>query len=415
MHPMTEDSIEKKIFHAYSLEDAQNCLREYFPITLKSILLVCIVYIRIFFQNILISAIRRIVFKTFTAKSQPNEIAIYTQGILGDHIVVLPALALLRERFPRAEITVIAFCGDQINDLLSASGFVDKVIALDTHPVMRHGLSFRLDKRLSGVTCDLFVDLAPYGNRGWMGSVLREIICAKYLKARFAIGFRVSTWRGPRMLHKIQHLFQVNEPRRPGHVLRELGMSTIEKGDLLPANVQTMEAWKKKLTDHFGVIGSLTVMVPGGNLSVNRWPVERFQRVAVWLEMHRKAQVVILGTASERTLGDVIAAGSQQALNLAGETTVLDIFEILRLAKICVTNDTGTMHAASLIGTPTLAIFGTRQPPHLWFPLGNTTRAIFCMTECSLCHDDGCSEKSCLNSIEDNHVIEAVSQMPLKR
>jgi ADP-heptose:LPS heptosyltransferase len=336
------------------------------------------IYIRIFFQNLLISAIRKIAFQTFD-RSSIKKIVTYTQGILGDHIVVLPALAALKKRFPNAELIVITFCGKQINDLFSSVGFVDRVIYLDNHPVIRDGLSFRLDKQLCGVTCDLFVDLSPYGNRGWMGAVLREVICASYLKARFAIGFRVSTWRGPHLLNKIQHLFQVNEPRRPRQVLLEMGISAFEEGDLLPSNPHIKKTLQKKLIDHFGEIDSLAVIVPGGNLSVQRWPTERFQSVAVWLEKDRNAQVVILGTESERMLGEVVTIGTQKALNLSGKTTILELFEILRLAKICITNDTGTMHAASLIGIPTLAIFGTRLSPHLWFPFGDATRAIFCL------------------------------------
>jgi ADP-heptose:LPS heptosyltransferase len=408
---MKEDSIKKKICHASSIEDIRNCLKEHFPISLKIILLICMTYIRIFFQNLLISAIRKIAFKTYTNNSSIKKIVTYTQGILGDHIVVLPALAALKERFPHAELILITFCGKQINELFSSVGFVDRVICMDNHPVIRDGLSFRLDTQLSGVTCDLFVDLSPYGNRGWMGAVLREVICARYLKARFAIGFRVSTWRGPRLLNRVQHLFQFNEPRRPRQVLLELGISAFEERDLLPSDQHIKEALQKKLIEHFGGIDSLAVIVPGGNLSVQRWPAERFQSVAVWLEKHRKAQVVILGTEAERMLGEVVTIGTKSAFNLAGKTTIQEVFEILRLAKICVTNDTGTMHAASSIGIPTLAIFGTRLSPHLWFPFGDATRAIFCLIECSLCHEDNCTRKNCLNFIEDKEVIEILSQI----
>jgi ADP-heptose:LPS heptosyltransferase len=57
------------------------------------------------------------------------------------------------------------------------------------------------------------------------------------------------------------------------------------------------------------------------------------------------------------------------ATNLAGKTSLAELFGELQRCQLLLTNDTGTMHLAAHLGVPTVAIFGSTEPA-LTGPLG---------------------------------------------
>ncbi|MGA7161092.1 MAG: glycosyltransferase family 9 protein, partial [Bacteroidota bacterium] len=98
-------------------------------------------------------------------------------------------------------------------------------------------------------------------------------------------------------------------------------------------------------------------------------------------------------------------------VNIAGETTIQELIELLRIAKICITNDTGTMHVAAVLQVPTVAIFNSKLPPTWWFPDNNQVVQIFSNTDCSLCDTFNCETRECLMNIRVDHVENAVVEL----
>ena len=94
---------------------------------------------------------------------------------------------------------------------------------------------------------------------------------------------------------------------------------------------------------------------------------------------------------------------SGRAVNLAGETSMLELIELLRMSALCVTNDTGTMHVAALLQTPMVAIFGTRISPTHWFPNSRNARVLFSFVASSYSFsDEGTADESILRiQVED--------------
>jgi heptosyltransferase II len=107
----------------------------------------------------------------------------------------------------------------------------------------------------------------------------------------------------------------------------------------------------------------------------------------------------------------VVRQGDGLLTDLTGETNIQELIELLRMAKGCVTNDTGTMHLAAMIGVPTVAIFGMRIAPTWWFPNSDKIISIFAITECSYCYNDYCESKDCLNNIEVDHVTQSLREL----
>lgn len=115
--------------------------------------------------------------------------------------------------------------------------------------------------------------------------------------------------------------------------------------------------WRERLRGGGPVVG----LFPGANAPARRWPVARFVELAGRLAGDG-AQIVTLGGAGEVGLTAQVAAGATGALDAGGETDVVGLAALLSLCDLVVTNDTGPMHLASAVGTPTVTLWGPSDP-----------------------------------------------------
>lgn len=92
------------------------------------------------------------------------------------------------------------------------------------------------------------------------------------------------------------------------------------------------------------------------------WPLEHFTRLAEFFVSRIRARVLLLGTKAERDLGERLRAALPPALrervvNLQGETGLEELAGQLRQTHLLISGDTGTLHLATALGVPCLALF----------------------------------------------------------
>jgi ADP-heptose:LPS heptosyltransferase len=116
----------------------------------------------------------------------------------------------------------------------------------------------------------------------------------------------------------------------------------------------------------FGLFGSYAILIPSGSASrpYKRWPPDSFIALARILSK-QKITPVFLGTESERNFIETIASECQGARNLAGETSLLDLFSLSFGAKVAVGNDTGPMHIMASTGCSSVILFSNDSDPLL--------------------------------------------------
>src|SRR4030042_1204211 len=157
---------------------------------------------------------------------------------------------------------------------------------------------------------------------------------------------------------------------------------------------------------------SLFIVNPGAKFEVQCWPPEKFTETTKWIKEKYGAAVVLTGIAPERNIAETIRENSgDSVINLAGETTISELVELLRCAKACITNDTGTMHVAAMVGIPTVAIFTSRFSPTHWLPKGGKVISIFSPLDCQNCYDDFCETRECLKAISVEDVTIALEEV----
>ncbi|MDE2573431.1 MAG: glycosyltransferase family 9 protein [bacterium] len=160
--------------------------------------------------------------------------------------------------------------------------------------------------------------------------------------------------------------------------------------------------------------GGYVVLHPTRGLELNgrRWPVETLAAVATRLRERFSLPVILSGTVSDRPIAEAIAAASG-ACSLAGETSFSELAALLEGARLCVAVDSGPMHVAACLGTPTVGIFALQSDePQRWAPLGPRTAVVGPVYPCPTAHrKETCPDFACLRQLEPQRVIAAAEAL----
>jgi heptosyltransferase-2 len=152
-------------------------------------------------------------------------------------------------------------------------------------------------------------------------------------------------------------------------------------------------------------------LCPGAEYGpAKRWLPERFAETALTIAAQRPVQWILFGTATDAECGAVIANSlGHQCVNRIGQTTLDQLIAELGECALLLTNDTGTMHVATLIGVPVVAVFGSTEP-FLTGPLGKGRHVIRHQVECSPCFLRECPiDFRCMKAVSVAEVVAAVS------
>jgi len=141
-----------------------------------------------------------------------------------------------------------------------------------------------------------------------------------------------------------------------------------------------------------------------------RWPARHFAALARKLAAEGYA-VWLIGSGNERGIGEEIAAASEgTATNFCGRTDLASAIDLLSVAAVVVTNDSGLMHVASGVGCKVVALYGSSSPEHTP-PMSSNARMIKTGIECSPCFKRECplGHFKCMNELLPERVLEEIA------
>lgn len=106
------------------------------------------------------------------------------------------------------------------------------------------------------------------------------------------------------------------------------------------------------------------VLNPSAGKPNKMWPAERFGELANRLHAETGVRCFITGAPADQPLAERVlsAINGPHVVNLTGRTNLNQLAALLRRATLFVGGDTGPMHIAQAVGTPTLALFGPTNP-----------------------------------------------------
>jgi heptosyltransferase-2 len=154
-------------------------------------------------------------------------------------------------------------------------------------------------------------------------------------------------------------------------------------------------------------------LAPGSVGSGKRWT---YYPEAARLLTQKGLDVWVVGGPSEKALAaEIVAAGGSRVRDLTG-TDLRNGILAMAAAAVAVSNDSGLMHVAAALGTPTMGIFGPTDP-YLGGPLNDLAATIQTKTAvpCQPCHRPICTmnDHRCMREIPASEVA-AIAERVLR-
>jgi heptosyltransferase II len=150
---------------------------------------------------------------------------------------------------------------------------------------------------------------------------------------------------------------------------------------------------------------------PGSVGASKRWT---YYPQAARLLADQGFDVWVIGGPGEKALAaEIVAAGGQRVRDMTG-TDLRNGILAMAAAKVAVSNDSGLMHIAAALGTPTIGIFGPTSPYH-WAPLNGLAATVQTKTDvpCQPCHRPVCkmNDHRCMRDIPAADVVATIRRV----
>jgi len=146
----------------------------------------------------------------------------------------------------------------------------------------------------------------------------------------------------------------------------------------------------------------LVGLFPGANAPARRWPIERFGALAGALA-DRGWKLVVMGGEGERAATARVAEAAPGAVDAGGRTGLGDLAALLSVCDLVVTNDTGPMHLAGAVGTPTVSLWGPSNPTEVCQTGSPDARVTGPDLPCKPCYRNHCARRGAGTLLADAH------------
>ena len=337
--------------------------------------------------NFLLTKYRRGIYlppETTPPNLKPFRILIRGSNWLGDSVISAAAVRAIKRGRPDAHITVAAPA--KIAPVWKLVAEVDEVLAIPGPSLP--GTVGMLRQREYFDVAVLFPNSLRSALEAWLAGIPRRVGFRGHCRS-WLLNQVVSERNSPGPIeHQVHHYLRI---------ARHLGASPAE---VLHAG-----------TSQAAAPGSPKIGLCAGAEygPAKRWLPERFAEVANAVAEQHSAEWILFGTKADAAIGEIIMAQlGDKCVNRIGETSLEELIAELRECRLLLTNDTGTMHLATLLGVPVVAVFGSTEDC-LTGPLGEGNVVVRHHVECSPCFLRECPlDFRCMKAVTTEEVTEAV-------
>lgn len=326
--------------------------------------------------------------KSRAVPEDPRVIGCLITTAIGDTILNMAAIQLLRKRYPKARL--VGFCSDGNRSIAAMVSAFDEVVPIPvTSPVAAV-------RKLRGFgPIDIWIDFGPWPRI--------NAIYSHFSRSALKIGFRAEG--------QFRHYAYDRVARH------DLGRHEVENylALLAPLGIQGKERPRLQAEAGAPMPNAIVAHVfPGGSRHYLKvWPESH------WLELFdglaRKGyEIYLTGSLADRPKLERLAAksGSADSLRIvAGTHSLRETANLISRSAATISVDTGVLHLASALGADLVALHGPTSPKR-WGALNENAVSLVSGLTCSPCvsigYEKGCGVNRCMQAISPERVLAAL-------
>jgi ADP-heptose:LPS heptosyltransferase len=303
--------------------------------------------------------------QVFVKKNDQKSILIVLASKIGDFILFSPSLRYIKEAYPGYSLSVVT--DKNVSALIKAFPEIDEFIPLDTkkfqlNPFYAMKISWKLRKKGFSVV------LYPAYSRSFTGDELVRMAGAKERIGFAGDASNLDDHNREKNNKWFTKIFKPDPDFAKGfpevgryryfceQLVAKIGDDFVPHVAVSPDDAA---AGMRILKEHGWKGGKYIVLTPGAGLRYRSWPADKFATVVGYF-IQNNIEAVFSGSATEQDLYDAISGKISEGslIDLMGKTDLLQLGGILQHAAMYFGSDTGTVHLAAAVGTPTICLLG---------------------------------------------------------
>jgi ADP-heptose:LPS heptosyltransferase/glycosyltransferase involved in cell wall biosynthesis len=311
---------------------------------------------------------------------------------LGDLILALPSLKIIKENFPQSKLFLLTL--SKYTSLLDGCPYLDRLIVVDSNYKKTKNI-LRIAKILRNYSFDYIIDL-----QNNLASHLIAFLSFPYNSFGFSrkLGFLLT--------HKAK--FPKREIIDPltsqERILKILGITFKEK-KLIYWEKKPRQLFRFRLDDYHYYIGINVCASLKWKTKV--WPLKNIKKLIELIYKHfpSRYKVLLVGDKDSVAVGRKIEEDlKEEIINLCGKTSLSDLIDVLKKLSVFISPDTASLHLAQALEVETIGLFGPTNP------FRHTVRdkslhLIFKELKCSFCYKSKCKTNQCMEEITPKEVF----------
>lgn len=318
--------------------------------------------------------------------SVPGNLLIVRNDRLGDAILALPTIPILKFKYPDAGIIFLA--SPPAAPLMKCVRGIDAVISAWDHD--RHDISSEL--REHNIQTAYCFRPTYFNARSLKRAGIPSRIGTSRRWYSYLFNKRVPVGRRESNRHEVDLNIELIDALALG------GKPSFPEFDFPADEIDHTESL---LADAgFQGKGKLVIIHPGSGGSAKEWHPRYFKELADRLQHELSAQVIITGGKNETGICSQVAGDRHP--NLAGKTSIIALAAIIQQADLLVSNSTGPLHLAVAAGRKVIGLYPPVKDclPSRWGPYGHLDWAVIPdVPLCRKCHPGEFSACSCMEKI----------------
>jgi len=307
--------------------------------------------------------------------------------MIGDCLLITPALSLLKQKYPEARISALA--RSYTKDIFLNNPNIEEII--------EDGPAFNRQ-----FDCSIhFYNEFPYALRAKLAGIKYRVGDSSKPFLRPFYNLSSNCRWNDLTLHEVEHNILLLKP---------LGIDLPEIPPPLQINAP-LNANKNLNLNPSDLVVGIHIGTGKGNKA---WLPKRYAEVIDYLIENLKAKVIITGSRKETiSAAEIMRLCKNKPLDLVNKTNLAELIALISRFSLYIGADTGPLHIAAALKIPLVALFPTKfVKPTEWGPWQTPHVIIRKSVNCSQkCLPKNCPFDDCLKEISVEDVMEGVKTL----